>query len=53
MTLEEEKLTLVEKLEKWKKEKNYSPEELKLLINQIKDPVTQLIAKKILLKEDN
>jgi len=44
----EEEMSLEEQLNQWKKD--LSPEDLKSVINQIKDPVTKLIAKKILLK---
>ena len=50
MTLQE-RLLLEEKLRKWKKD--LTPEDLKSVINQIEDPVTKLIAKKILLEKDN
>lgn len=49
MTVEKEKLSLVEKLEKWKEERNLSYEDLKSIVSQIKDPVNKLIAEKILL----
>jgi hypothetical protein len=49
MTLQE-KLSLEEKLRKWKKD--LTPEDLKSVINQIEDPVTKLIAKKILLERE-
>ena len=48
MTLQE-KLSLEEKLRNWKKD--LTPEDLKSVINQIEDPVTKLIAKKILLEK--
>lgn len=48
MTLDE--VSLEEKLKQWKKD--LSPEDLKSVINQIKDPVTKLIAKKILLEKE-
>ena len=53
MTLKE-KLSLektIEKLNQWKKD--LSPEDLKSIINQTKDHVTKLIAKKILLENEN
>lgn len=50
MTLKEE-LSLEDKLNQWKKD--LSPEDLKSVINQIEDPVTKLIAKKILLENEN
>lgn len=49
MTLQE-KLPLEEKLRKWKKD--LTLEDLKSVINQIEDPVTKLIAKKILLEKE-
>jgi len=49
MTLQE-KLTLEAKLKEWKKD--LTPEDLKSVINQIEDPVTKLIAKKILLEKE-
>ena len=49
MTLQE-KLSLEEKLRKW--QKDLTPEDLKSVINQIEDPVTKLIAKKILLEKE-
>lgn len=49
MTLEE-KVSLSEKLKEWKKD--LTPEDLKSVINQIEDPVTKLIAKKILLDKE-
>ena len=55
MTLKEEKRLSNEELfkfiEEWKKD--LSPEDLKSIINQTKDPVTKLIAKKILLENEN
>ena len=50
MTLQE-KLAFKEKLREWKKD--LTPEDLKSVINQIEDPVTKLIAKKILLEREN
>ena len=47
MTLEEEP-SLMKKIRQWKK--NLTPEDLKSVINQIEDPITKLIAKKILLE---
>lgn len=49
MTLEE-KLLLREKLKEWKKD--LTPEDLKSVINQIEDPITKLIAKKILSEKE-
>ena len=49
MTLQE-KLSFEEKLRKWKKD--LTLEDLKSVINQIEDPVTKLIAKKILLEKE-
>ena len=46
----EEKVSLEDKLKQWKK--GYSFEDLKSIVNQITNPVTELIAKKILLKEE-
>lgn len=47
----EEKVSLEDKLKQWKKD--LTPEDLKSVINQIEDPVTKLIAKKTLLKNEN
>ena len=40
-------ISLEEKLKEWKKD--LTPEDLKSVINQIEDPVTKLIAQKLLL----
>lgn len=50
MTLQE-KLSFEEKLRKWKKD--LTPEDLRSVINQIEDPVTKLIANKLLLEKEN
>ncbi len=50
MTLQE-KLSLEEKLRKWKKD--LTPDDLKSVINQIEDPITKLIANKLLLEKEN
>lgn len=49
MTLEE--VSLEEKLNQWKKD--LTPKDLKSVINQIEDPVTKLIANKLLLEKEN
>lgn len=43
-------LSLKDQLEQWKKKKNLTPQDIKSIISQINDPVTKLIAEKLLLK---
>lgn len=42
-------ISLEEKLKEWKKD--LTPEDLKSVINQIEDPVTKLIAQKLLFRD--
>ena len=44
----EEKSLLIKKINEWKKD--LTPDDLKSVINQIEDPVSKLIAEKMLLK---
>jgi len=50
MTIQENS-TLEKKIKEWKKD--LTPEDLKSVINQIEDPVTKLIANKLLLDKEN
>ncbi len=50
MTLQE-KISLEEKLKKLTKD--LTPDDLKSVINQIEDPITKLIANKLLLEKEN
>ena len=54
MTLEQEKRLSIEELFKYIDElkKDMSPEDLKSIINQFKDPINKLIVEKILLEKN-